>query len=145
MARHSKWDVLSQKFHNMSTLANGWRRCRFFHLEIPEGNRLKRPTYGHGYSESALDATWAKMFPKVFGVCRPRGLYLKRQQWNFLHHQIFIPWSRFASIQTISGTEHVTETAGRQLGFSGGSSINANFDALDRFRRASGEVLLIFA
>jgi hypothetical protein len=30
-----------------------------------------------------------------------------------------IPWSRFNSIQTISGTQHVTETAGRQRGFAG--------------------------
>jgi hypothetical protein len=119
MARHSKWDVLSQKFRNTSIPPNGWRGCRFVQMEIQEGNRLKRTTYGHGYSRSSLDAVWANMFPKVLVSAGPAGLYLKRQPWNFLHHQILIPWSRFSSVQTISGTQHVTESAGRQLGFAG--------------------------
>jgi hypothetical protein len=119
MARNSKWDVLSQKFRNTSAPPNGWRGCRFFQMEIQEGNQLRRTTYGHGYSKPGLDAVWASMFPKVLVSAGPAGLYLKRQPWNFLHPQVLIPWSRFISIQTISGTQHVTETAGRQLGFGG--------------------------
>jgi hypothetical protein len=119
MARHSKWDVLSQRFRNTSAPPNPWRGCRFVQMEIQEGNRLKRTTYGHSYSRSAMDQIWAQMFPKVLVSIGPAGLYLKRQPWNFQHHQILIPWSRFASVQTISGTQHVTESVGRQLGIGG--------------------------
>lgn len=119
MSRNSKWDVLSQKFRNTSAPPNGWRGCQFFQMEIQEGNRLKRTTYRHGYSRSTLDNVWANLFPKVLMSAGPAGLYLKRQPWNFLHPQILIPWSRFNSIQAISGTQHVTESAGRQLGFPG--------------------------
>ena len=118
-ARRSKWDVLSQKFHNTSVPPNGWGGCRFLQMESVDGNRLTRVTYGHGYSKSALDAIWAKLFPMASVSAGPAGLYLKRRPWNFLHPQILIPWSRFSSIQTISGTQHVTETAGRQRGFPG--------------------------
>ena len=119
MARHSKWDVLAQKFRNASTPPNNWRGCRFVQMEILQGSVLKRTTYGHGYTKPGLDALWAKMFPKVLVSAGPAGLYLKRQPWNFQHPQILIPWSRFASIERISGTQHVTETAGRQLGYRG--------------------------
>jgi hypothetical protein len=118
-ARRSKWDVLSQKFRNTSMPPNGWRGCRFLQMESVEGNRLTRVTYGHGYSKSALDTIWAKLFPMASVSAGPAGLYLKRRPWNFRHPQILIPWSRFNSIQTISGTQHVTETAGRQRGFAG--------------------------
>jgi hypothetical protein len=119
MASNSKWNVLSQKFGNTSIPPNGWRGCRFFQMEIQEGNRLKRTTYGHGYSKSTLDSVWANLFPKVLIAAGPAGLYLKRQPWNFRHPQILIPWSRFTSIQTLSGTQYATETAGRQRGFPG--------------------------
>jgi len=119
MASRSKWDVLSQKFPNTSMPPNGWRGCRFLQMESVEGNRLTRVTYGHGYLKSALDAVWANLFPKASVSAGPAGLYLKRRPWNFRHPQILIPWSRFNSIQTISGTQHVTETAGRQRGFAG--------------------------
>ena len=118
-ARHSKWDVLSQKFRNTSVPPNGWRGCRFAQMETLEGNLLKRTIYGHSYSKSTLDNVWANLFPKVLMSAGPAGLYLKRQPWNFQHPQILIPWSRFNSIQTISGTQHVTESAGRQFGFPG--------------------------
>jgi hypothetical protein len=118
-ARNSKWDVLSYKFRNTSVPPNGWRGCRFFQMEIQEGNLLRRTTYGHGYSKFALDAIWAKLFPMVSVSAGPAGLYLKRRPWNFRHPQILIPWSRFSSIQTISATQHATETAGRQRGFAG--------------------------
>jgi len=88
-------------------------------MESVEGNRLTRVAYGHGYSKPGLDAVWANLFPKASVSAGPAGLYLKRQPWNFRHPQILIPWSRFNSIQTISGTHHVTETAGRQRGFAG--------------------------
>lgn len=119
MASRSKWDVLSQKFPNTSMPPSGWRGCRFLLMESVEGNRLTRVTYGHGYSKPGLDAVWANLFPKASVSAGPAGLYLKRQAWNFRHPQILIPWSRFNSIQTISGTQHVTETAGRQRGFGG--------------------------
>jgi hypothetical protein len=118
-ARRSKWDVLSQKFRNTSMPPNGWSGCRFLQMETVDGNRLTRVTYGHGYTKSALDTIWAKLFPMASVSASPAGLYLKRRPWNFLHPPILIPWSRFNSIQTISGTQHVTETAGRQLGFRG--------------------------
>ena len=118
-ARHSKWDVLSEKFRNTSIPPNGWRGCRFLQVEIVEGNRLKRTNYVHGHSKSSLDALWANAFPKVSVSTGPAGLYLKRQPWNFRHPQVLIPWSRFTSIQTLSGTQHATETAGRQRGFPG--------------------------
>jgi hypothetical protein len=117
MASRSKWDVLSQRFPNTSMPPNGWCGCRFLQMESVEGNRLTRVTYRHGYSKSALDAVWDNLFPKASVSAGPAGLYLKRQPWNFRHPQILIPWSRFNSIQTISGTQHVTETAGRQRGF----------------------------
>jgi hypothetical protein len=119
MASRSKWDVLSQRFPNTSMPPNGWCGCRFLQMESVEGNRLTRVTYRHGYSKSALDAVWDNLFPKASVSAGPAGLYLKRQPWNFRHPQILIPWSRFNSIQTISGTQHVTETAGRQRGFAG--------------------------
>ena len=50
MARHSKWDVLAQKFRNTSAAPNAWRGCRFVQMEIQEGNRLKRTTFGHSHS-----------------------------------------------------------------------------------------------
>jgi hypothetical protein len=119
MARHSKWNVLAQKFRNTSTPPNEWRACRFVQMEIRQGNVLKRTTYGHGYTKPGLDTLWARMFPKVLASAGPAGLYLKRQPWNFQHPQIVIPWTRFTSVQRISGTQHVTETAGRGLGFPG--------------------------
>jgi hypothetical protein len=119
MARNSKWDVLAQRFRNTSAPPNAWRGCRFVQMEIQEGNRLKRTTYGHAYSRSPLDQIWAEVFPRVLVSIGPAGLYLKRQPWNFQHHQILIPWSRFASIQTISATQHATESVGRQLGLAG--------------------------
>lgn len=119
MARNSKWDVLGQKFRNTSAPPNPWRGCRFVQMEIQEGNRLKRTTYGHGYSRKWLDQVWAQAFPKVLVSVGPAGLYLKRQPWNFQHHQMLIPWSRFASVQTISATQHVTESVGRQYGIAG--------------------------
>ncbi len=85
MARHSKWDQLSQKFRTTSIPPNGWRGCRFLQIETQEGNRLKRTTYRRGYSKSAMDALWANVFPKVLVSASPAGLYLKRQPWNFLH------------------------------------------------------------
>ena len=118
-ASRSRWHALSQKFSNTSTPPSGWRGCRFLQMESVEGNRLTRVTYGHGYTKSALDTVWANLFPKASVSAGPAGLYLKRRPWNFRHPQILIPWSRFNSIQTISGTEHVTETAGRQRGFAG--------------------------
>jgi hypothetical protein len=118
-AGRSRWHALSQKFPNTSLPPSGWRGCRFLQMESVEGNRLTRVTYGHSYSKSALDAVWANLFPKASVSAGPAGLYLKRQPWNFRHPQILIPWSRFNSIQTISGTQHVTETAGRQRGFAG--------------------------
>jgi hypothetical protein len=117
MARHSKWDVLSRKFRNASVPSNGWRGCKFAQMEIVQGNTLKRTTYGHGYSRSGLDLAWAHLFPKVLVSVGPAGLYLKRQPWNFLHHQILIPWGRFNSIQTISVNQHATGSASRQFGF----------------------------
>ena len=78
MARHSKWNVLAQKFRNASTPANEWRGCRFVQMEIRQGNVLKRTTYGHGYTKPGLDRLWAKMFPKVLASAGPAGLYLKR-------------------------------------------------------------------
>ena len=119
MARHSKWDVLAQKFRNTSAPPNAWRGCRFVQMEIQEANRLKRTTYGHSYSRSPLDQIWAQVFPKVLVSIGPAGLYLKRQPWNFQHPQVLIPWSRFVAIQTISATQHATESAGRPLGFGG--------------------------
>ena len=118
-AGRSRWHALSQKFPNTSLPPSGWRGCRFLQMESVEGNRLTRVTYGHSYSKSALDAVWANLFPKASVSAGPAGLYLKRQPWNFRHPQILIPWSRFNSIQTISGTQHVTETAGQQRGFAG--------------------------
>lgn len=118
-ASRSKWDVLSQKFPNTSMPPNGWRGCRFLQMETVEGNLLTRVTYGRGYAKFGLDAVWDNLFPKASVSAGPAGLYLKRQPWNFRHPQILIPWSRFVSIQTISGTQHVTETAGRQRGFAG--------------------------
>ena len=119
MARNSKWDVLGQKFRNAFAPPNPWRDCRFLQMEIQEGNRLKRTTYGHARSRKWLDQVWAKAFPKVLVSIGPAGLYLKRQPWNFQHPQILIPWSRLASIQTISGTKHLTDSVGRQHGFAG--------------------------
>jgi hypothetical protein len=98
---------------------NGWHGCRFCQTESLEGNRLKRTTYGHGYSRSGADQLWASLFPKVLVSAGPAGLYLKRQPWNFLHPSLLIPWGRFSSIQTVSGTHFATESAGRQLGFAG--------------------------
>jgi hypothetical protein len=118
-ARNSKWDVLSQKFRNTSVPPNGWRGCRFFQMETQDGNLLRRTIYGHRYSKRGLDAIWANLSPMVSVSAGPAGLYVKRRPWNFRHPQILIPWSRFNSIQTISGTQHVTETAGRQRGFAG--------------------------
>jgi hypothetical protein len=55
MARHSKWDVLAQKFRNASTPPNEWRGCRFVQMEIrfrPENfrhaarDRNRRPRVG---------------------------------------------------------------------------------------------------
>jgi hypothetical protein len=71
------------------------------------------------YTKPGLDRLWAKMFRKVLASAGPVGLYLKRQPWNFHHPQIVIPRTRFTSVQRISGTQHVTETAGRRLGFPG--------------------------
>ena len=119
MARNSKWEVLAQKFRNAANPPNGWHGCRFVQMEIREGNVLKRTIYGHGYSKPGLDALWAQMFPKVLVSAGPAGLYLKRQPWNFRHSHVLIPWSRFSSLQSISGTQHVTESAGRGLGFAG--------------------------
>jgi hypothetical protein len=119
MASRSKWDVLSEKFPDTSMPPNSWRGCRFLQMESVEGNRLTRVTYGHGNSKPGLDAVWANVFPKASVSAGPAGLYLKRQPWNFRHPQLLIPWSRFKSVQTISGTQHVTETAGRQRGFAG--------------------------
>jgi hypothetical protein len=118
-ARRSKWHVLSQRFRNTSVPPKGWSGCRFLQMESVEGNRLTRVTYGHGYSRSALDAVWAHVSPMASVSAGPAGLYLKRRPWNFQHPPILIPWSRFNSIQTISATQHTTETAGRQLGFRG--------------------------
>jgi hypothetical protein len=118
-ASRSRWDVLSQKFPNTSMPPNGWRGCRFLQIESVAGNLLTRVTYGHGNPKYALDAVWANLFPMASVSAGPAGLYLKRRPWNFRHPQILIPWSRFTSIQTISGTEFATETAGRQRGFAG--------------------------
>ena len=118
-ARHSKWDALSLKFRNTSVPPNRWRGCRFVQMETQQGNLLKRTIYRHPNTKSTLDEIWAGLFPKVSISAGPAGLYLKRQPWNFQHPQLLIPWSRFTSIQTISGTQHVTESAGRQFGFPG--------------------------
>ena len=60
MARHSKWDVLAQKFRNTSAPPNAWRGCRFVQMEIQEANRLKRTTYG----TATQDPRWTRFGPR---------------------------------------------------------------------------------
>jgi len=116
MSRKSKWHALSERFKTTGSPASGWTGCRFLFVEITEGNRITRVSY-RGRSRFSV-SLMEHLFPTAYAGADAKGLYLKRQPWNFMHPPLLIPWTQIAKAEVMNGTDFATDLFRRKMGFS---------------------------
>lgn len=113
MSSRSRWKELSARYRKAPSPGLRWRGCSYVQAEFREGNMIYRTSYGR--SRFSLQA---QLCPSVSVAVDSKGLYLKRQPWNFMHPPLMIPWTAVAEVETMSARDFDADRAARQMGMS---------------------------